>query len=472
MMIDINNYIHDACNEYSGLAAIDMGDEMATHILRSLLAAASFAVAAACGHDAPQLAAAKPYDSPAWPTAAIAEPTRLGFTAEGLQALDDRMKQAVDKGEIAGISYALVKDGEVANLKFVGAQSLGGRPMQADTLFRIRSTGKTITAVAMMQLWEQGKWKPEDPITKFIPEFANLKVATSSDNLNNLAPVSHIPTMHEVMTHTAGFSYGLRTDIAADRAYRDADVLRAKDMKTFVDEVAELPLANQPGERWYYSVTYDLQGAIIERITGKTLGAYLEENLFRPMAMNDTGFWLKEADRPRLVTVHTRNATTGVLEVMKDEDNFISEDPFKKNSHFESGGGGASGLLSTLHDMVRFTQMLTNKGELGGKRILKPETVDFMMQNHIGAVRGVLGGPGYGFGYGGRVVVDGSTDATPQPNGAFSHFSIDGCWFWVDPANKLSFVGLIARRGGGPTGGVVMGGEGDAPRLVYKALVK
>jgi CubicO group peptidase (beta-lactamase class C family) len=441
---------------------------------RSRLAALSLAVLAACGACTPAapLAAARPYDNPAWPAAAVGNPTTLGFTADGLYALDARMKEAVDNKEIAGINYALIKDGEVAAFKAVGSQILGGSPMRDNTLFRVRSTGKTITAVAMMQLWEQGKWKLDDPITRFLPEFSNLKVATSPDNLDTLVPASHIPTLHELMTHTAGFSYGLRTDIAADRAYRAADVLRAKDMKTFVVQVARLPLANQPSERWYYSVAYDLQGALIERITGKTLGAYLEENLFKPMAMNDTGFWLTEADRPRLVTAHTYNATSGVLEIYKDEDNFLSEDPFNRNSHFESGGGGASGLLSTLHDMVRFTQMLTNKGDLGGKRILKPETVDLMMQNHIGAIRGVLGGPGYGFGYGGRVVVDGSTETTPQPNGAFSHFSVDGCWFWVDPANKLSFVGLIARRGGGPAGGVVMGGEGDAPRLVYKALAK
>lgn len=119
-------------------------------------------------------------------------------------------------------------------------------------------------------------------------------------------------------------------------------MLRAKDMKSFVDQVAGLPLANQPGARWYYSIAYDLQGVIIERITGKKFGDYLEENLFKPMGMNDTGFWLTEADRPRLVTAYTRNATTGVLEAYKDADNFLSEDPFKKNSHFESGGGGAS----------------------------------------------------------------------------------------------------------------------------------
>src|SRR3954468_24262013 len=236
------------------------GDEMSRHVLdtrsRSLLAALSLAALAAWGASTPAapLAAARLYDNPAWPAAAVANPTALGFTAAGLHALDARMKQAVDNKEIAGINYALIKDGEVAAFKAVGSQILGGPPMRDNTLFRVRSTGKTIVAVAMMQLWEQGKWKPDDPITRFLPEFANLKVATSPDNLDQLVPASHIPTMHELMTHTAGFSYGLRTDIAADRAYRAADVLRAKDMKTFVVQVASLPLANQPGERWYYSV--------------------------------------------------------------------------------------------------------------------------------------------------------------------------------------------------------------------------
>ena len=399
---------------------------------RLLLLVVSFAVLAAWSRNTPAalaeptVSAAEPTDVPAWPVAAVPDPTRLGFTAEGLQALDARLKEAVNKKEIAGINYALVKDDEVVAFKFLGNQSLDGLPMKADTIFRIRSTGKTITAVAMMQLWEQGQWKPEDPVTKFLPELANLKVATSADNLDKLAPVSHTPTMHEVMTHTAGFGYGLSINNAVDRAYRARDVLRAKDMKTLVDLVAGIPLVVQPGERWQYSVTYDLQGAIIERITGKTLGDYLEDNIFTPLAMRDTGFWLAEADRPRLATVYTQNTTSGSLEVFQDAANFLADDPFSRNSHFESGGGGASGLFSTLHDVVRFTQMLLDKGELGGQRILKPETVDYMMQNHIGAMRGVLGGGSYGFGYGGRVVLEGSTESMPQPTGGVQPFQHRG----------------------------------------------
>jgi CubicO group peptidase (beta-lactamase class C family) len=278
--------------------------------------------------------------------------------------------------------------------------------------------------------------------------------------------------MGELMTHTAGFGYGLILTNAVERAFVEKDMSHAPDMQALVKRVSEIPLMSQPGERWNYSIAYDLQGVIIERISGKTLGDYFEHNVFVPLGMKDTGFWLEESARPHLTTVYTRNATTGALEPLKDQGNVAADDPFKKHSNFESGGGGASGLISTLHDYVRFTQMLLNKGELGGKRILKPETVAYMTQNHIGAIRGVLGGDGYGFGYGGRVVVNGSTATTAQPNGAFSHFSIEGAWFWTDPANNLAFVGMIQRRGQPGPGGVALGGDGDAPRLVYKALVK
>ncbi len=444
----------------------------------ALLAAASIVVLSACSHDTQPVsgvssaAVTKAYDNPAWPTAAVSDPTRLGFTAEGLQALDSRLKEAVAKGEVAGISYALVKDGEVAALNFHGVQTLGGRPMQADTLFRIRSTGKTITAVAMMQLWEQGKWKPEDPITKFLPELANLKVATSPDTLDNAAPVSCTPTMNELMTHTAGFGYGLTLTNAVERAFMERDAGHAKDMQALVDLVAGIPLAVEPGKRWNYSIAVDLQGVIIERLSGKKLGDYFEQNIFAPLGMKDTGFWLDEADRARVATVYTRNPATGSLVVLPDQGNSAADDPFKKHSNFESGGGGASGLYSTLHDFVRFTQMLLNNGELGRKRVLEPETVAFMTQNHIGNLKGVFGGDGYGFGYGGRVSLDGPTETTAQPKGSFSHFSIEGAWYWIDPANKISFVGLIQRRGPAGPGGVTMGGDGDAPRLVYKALQK
>ncbi len=403
-------------------------------------------------------------DKAAWPTHSDLAPAQTAFTAEGLKALDARMREAVDKGEFAGLAYALVKDGKVVAFSVFGNQSYDGPPMKEDTLFRIRSMTKPVTGVAMMQLREQGKWKPEDPVTKFLPELGALKVATSADNLDNLAPVAHTPTMNEVMTHTGGFGYGLSASNAVDRAYQAQHPMYEKDLNALVKRVAAVPLLAQPGERWSYSIAVDLQGAIIEKITGQTFGDYLDENIFSPLAMNNTGFWLTEADRPRVATVYTRNTTTGARDVLQDANSF-THDFYKEQSQAESGGGG---LVSTLHDYVRFTQMLLNRGELDGKRILKPETVDYMMQNHIGALKGVIGGGG--FGYGGMVVVGEPTDRAPQPKGTFSWFGIDGTWFWVDPANKLSFVGMIQRRGAGDPGSIDV--RAESAQLVYKALTK
>ncbi|RYH11072.1 MAG: hypothetical protein EON57_04255, partial [Alphaproteobacteria bacterium] len=170
----------------------------------------------------------------AWPTKSSVVATQSGFTAEGLAALDARLKQAVDKQEVAGLEYALVKDGKVVAFNIYGNQSYGGPPMAEDTLFRIRSMTKPVTGVAMMQLWEQGKWKPEDPVTKFLPEFANLKVATSSENLDNLVAAKRAPNMNEVMTHTAGFGYGLSANNAVDRAFIADHPMDKKDLPALV----------------------------------------------------------------------------------------------------------------------------------------------------------------------------------------------------------------------------------------------
>ena len=400
----------------------------------------------------------------AWPTKADVTTAPAGFTASGLQTLDARMKEAVDKGEVSGLEYALIKDGKVVAFNTFGAQAYNGPPMKEDSIFRIRSMTKPITGVAMMQLWEQGKWKPEDPVTKFLPELGSLKVATSADNLDNLVPVNRTPIMNEIMTHTAGFGYGLSASNAVDRAFIAQHPMNEKDLNALVKRTAEIPLLAQPGERWSYSIVVDLQGAIIEKITGKKFGDYLEENIFSPLAMKDTGFWLTEADRPRVATVYSRNAKTNTFDVIEDKNSF-THDFYTARSQAESGGGG---LVSTLHDYVRFTQMLLNRGELDGKRILKPETIDYMMSNHIGDLKGVIGGGA--FGYGGMVVVGEPTERAPQPKGTFSWFGIDGTWFWVDPANKISFVGMIQRRGPAGPGGIDV--RGESAQLVYKALAK
>jgi CubicO group peptidase (beta-lactamase class C family) len=393
-----------------------------------------------------------------WPTQADVAPVPT-FTADGLAALDAKMKEAVDKGQVSGVEYVLFKDGKVADFKAFGTQSLGGPPMSENTIFRVRSMSKPITGVAMMQLYEKGLWKPDDPISKFLPELAHLKVAPNGGNdVDHLVDADHVPTMRELFTHTAGFGYGLSAATAVDRMFIDRSPMGEKDMAAMLKRVAEIPLLAQPGTRWSYSIGIDVQGAIVEKLSGMSFGNYLEKNIFKPLGMNDTGFWLTEKERPRLATVYQRNNETGNLGVFPDPDNRS----FFKADHEESGGGG---LASTTHDYARFVQMLLNKGTLEGHQILKPETVDMMFQNQAPA--GI--NPPRLWGFGGSISGP-TSERSPQPPGTFSWFGIDGTWFWADGANKLGFVGMIQRRGNGGPGGVNF--QGDSASAIYKALVK
>jgi CubicO group peptidase (beta-lactamase class C family) len=395
--------------------------------------------------------------STAWPTKADVKPT-TAFTAEGLAALDARMKEAVDKGQVAGLEYVLIKDGKVAAFNLFGEATKGGPPVAENTIFRIRSMTKPVTAVAMMQLYEKGLWKPEDPVTKFLPELGNLKVVTAQDSLDSLVPANRPPNMNEVMTHMAGFGYGLSAASAVDREFQRDNPHAQPNLQAAMKRLAEIPLLAQPGERWSYSYAVDVQAAALEKMTGATFGEYLDRNVFAPLSMKDTGFFISEQDyKTRMATVYTRNAQTGQQDVYPDGYSFTVR------NHHESGGGG---LTSTTHDYARFAQMLLNDGELDGKRILKPESVKLMMTNHIGGLRAMGGG---GFGWGGAIQTNMPSERSPLPLGAFDWFGIDGTWFWVDPANDIAFVGMIQRRGNAGPGAINL--RGESAQLVYKALV-
>jgi len=398
--------------------------------------------------------------STAWPRQADVVATAPAFTPAGLQSLDARMKEAVDKSEVVGLQYALVKDGKLVAFSTFGKQSIDGPPVTEDTIFRIRSMTKPVVGVAMMQLWEQGKWKPEDPVTKFLPELGNLQVATKADSITEgLVPANRPPNMNEVMTHMAGFGYGLSAASAVDREFQRDNPHAQPNLQAAMKRLAQIPLLFQPGERWSYSYTVDVQAAALEKINGQALGNYLDQNIFTPLGMNDTAFFLSEDDyRNRLATVYTRNATTGAKDVFPDGYSFTVR------NHHESGGGG---LTSTTHDYVRFVQMILNEGSLDGKQILKPDTVKLMMTNHIGETRAMGGG---GFGWGGAVKTQAPTDNAPAPVGTYDWFGIDGTWFWVDPVNDIGFVGMIQRRGNAGPGAINL--RAESQQLVYKALAK
>ena len=406
------------------------------------------------------------------------KPEEAGFNAERLKKLDDHMQAMVDRGQIAGGVTLLARHGRVVHAKAFGRRVLGGQPMPLNAIFRIRSETKPVTGVAMMILYEQGLWKLDDPVSKFVPEFANLRIATGVDAAGQpiLAPITRPPTMRELMTHTAGFAYGIADDpnSPADQAYYRAGVLQSGSLNDLVQKVSGLPMFSEPGQLWRYSVAADIQGAIVERLSGETLPVFMEEHIFAPLKMKDTAFYVPEQKRPRLAALYDGDPATGALvPAMEGAWRDVGKPPAAP-----LGGGG---LVSTASDFARFAQLILNKGALHGVRILKPETVALMTQNHLppgfvvttNGTAGVLNpGPkpfpfaaGMGYGIDMAVAVDPAASGAPVGPGTVSWGGSAGTWFWIDPVNDLFFVGMIQRLGGvGP------GLDAQSRTLVYQAI--
>ncbi len=459
---------------------------------RLLLAAVSFAVLAACSDNKPAApaepaaVAAKPSDAASWPTAAVADPTTLGFTAEGLAALDSRLAKSIADQDVAGVTYLLMKGGDIAAFKSHGVQSgdpKTGTPMTNDSMFRIYSMSKPITGVAMMQLFEQGKWQLDDPVSKYAPELANLKVITWKDGkpvLKDGKPVladpKSAPTMRQIMSHSAGFGYGLCcTDPKGpnynpvDEAFVKEGVLVSANLDEMMTKIAGIPLIYDPGTRWSYSASVDIQGYIVQKLSGQKFGEYLKANIFTPLGMNDTSFFVTEANKPRFTDVYHWDKDKNALVVNVDRPD---RPGFTDPNRLESGGGG---LVSTTHDYARLVQMFLNKGTLAGNTVLKPETVAMMSENHIGDL-GIYsdgttanpGRPGQKFGLDFAVYVDPAAGQNPFGKGTYYWGGAAGTWFWIDPANDLAFVGMIQQMGGFRPD--AMNFRADSAKLVYEAL--
>ncbi|MEM9842821.1 MAG: serine hydrolase domain-containing protein, partial [Pseudomonadota bacterium] len=227
------------------------------------------------------------------PADVVIGPSSSVFSAEKIKALEDKMAAYVADGRLYGIHTRLAHKGEVISDYYTGLRSLQPQaPIERDTIYRIYSMTKPITGVAMMMLWEEGKFQLDDPVTKYVPEFEGLKVLSGvdEDGAAILVDLERPPTMRELMAHTSGFAYGLGGNDPANGAFRDLDVMRAPDLQSFIDRTATIPLLFQPGEAWFYSAGMDIQGYIIEKLSGQTFGAFLQTRLFEPLGMTDTGF--------------------------------------------------------------------------------------------------------------------------------------------------------------------------------------
>jgi CubicO group peptidase (beta-lactamase class C family) len=425
------------------------------------------AFSAAHVHAAPKQSSAK---------IALTKPEQVGFSSDSLKELDTAMQGLVDKQHLAGIVTLLARHGEVVQHKAYGVQDLETKaPMQLDSIVRIYSMTKPIAGAALMMLYEEGKWKPSDPIAKHIPEFANLKVfaGVDKDGKPILEAPHHAPTMGELMSHNAGFTYGPFGNTPVDKLYQAANPLGAPSLQAFIDRMATLPLLYQPGEKWVYSVSVDIQGYLVEKLSGKSFPQFLQERIFDPLGMKDTGFLVPEDKLSRVATIYAWDNNKKAL-APQPRDPLISKMP-----GLPSGGGG---LYSTAGDYLRFAQMMANAGEMDGLRLLKPSTVALMRTNALndttlnsksggGAVRSQAASgiqPGLGFGYDFAVITDPVGLKSSVGKGTFWWWGIAGTWFWIDPTNDVVFIGIIQRRGGVPG---AANHEDLSRAITYKALV-
>ena len=403
----------------------------------------------------------------------------LAFDADKIAALEARMLKFVADGDTKGIATLLVKDGEVISHAKAGVRHLlDGAPITDDTIYRIYSMTKPITGVALMALYEQGKFSLDDPIAKYIPEFSKLEVVKSfaEDGSFDVEPLQRQPTMRELMSHTAGFAYGLYGNDPSNLAFMKKRVLASPDLPTFINRVSSIPLMYQPGTSWFYSAAVDIQGAIIERLTGMSLGEYFQSKVFAPLGMHDTGFFVPEEKYHRLSNVfafHPETKKFQLIPFTEEKYNFLGDMAYKQGAFgMESGGGG---LVSTLGDYARFCQMLANGGELNGVRVLKPETVKLMrtnvlQENQKVSIAGTLtqsAGGEIGFGLDFAVFHNKGNNKLTMGDGSYFWGGAAGTWFWVDPVNHLFFIGMIQRF---PQGGPEIDFRSISRDLVYEAI--
>jgi CubicO group peptidase (beta-lactamase class C family) len=389
----------------------------------------------------------------------------MGFSAERLARFHAGMNAIVDRGLAPGVATVVIRHGRIVDTHIYGKADLAtGAPLTRDTLWRMYSQTKPVTGVAMMILFEEGRWKLDDPVVKYIPEFASLKVfkGLDRDGKPTFEPMARSATMRELMTHTAGFAYGLMPDNYVDQAYRDSPLFRNPTWQDAMRVLADLPLASQPGTEWRYSISVDIQGYIVEKLSGQSLPDFMESRIFGPLGMKDTAFWAPEAKRSRLASLYMFDPDT--RKVVPAEGFMVL--PMDKVPTAANGGGG---LVSTMADFSRFGAMLANGGVLDGVRILSPATVKLMASNHLSDVTlptYQAGNPGHGFGLDVDVIMDPVQAGTLAGKGSFSWGGAAGTWFWVDPENDVVVLGFIHVLGAG-----FLRLDQVSATLVYQALV-
>jgi CubicO group peptidase (beta-lactamase class C family) len=426
--------------------------------LPRLLAIASIAVLAV----SPAMSA--PHDLP------TASAESEGMSAERLARLSAGMKELVDNGRLAGVVTMVSRHGKVVEFDAAGKRDIAANaPMQKDSIFRIYSMSKPITGVAMMMLFEEGKWQLNDPVAKYIPEFAKLKVYSTEANGNVvMKDQNHPVTMRELMSHSGGFTYGFFSQTAVDKMQMEADLLNPNNtLDEFIKRVAKLPLNSQPGTEWHYSISVDIQGYIVQKLSGMPFEEFLEKRIFKPLGMTDTGFYVPKEKLNRFAEFYSYD-NDGKLHAVGVREGLNHD--FAAKPALSSGGGG---LVSTASDYMRFCQMLLNGGQLDGVRLLSPLTVELMHTNVLAPNVPILA-PGAGFGLDFAIYTDPVAAGGYYGKGSYWWGGAAGTWFWIDPVNDLIVLGMIQQAAG--TGAAAVSGVPDVRGLshawTYQAIVK
>jgi CubicO group peptidase (beta-lactamase class C family) len=374
-----------------------------------------------------------------------AEPGEVGFDPGRLQRIDTHFRRYVDDGKLAGWTVAVARRGRVAHLSHYGLADVeADRPVADDTLWRIYSMSKPITSVATLMLYEQGALELTDPVSRYIPAFADARVykAGSAANAATVPATEPVRVWH-LLTHTAGLTYGFHHAHAVDEMYRskgfEFGVPRGMDLATACEGWAQLPLLFQPGSEWNYSVATDVLGRVVEVASGKSLDTFFAEHVFGPLGMDETAFTVGPDDVDRLAALYVPNPAGGLF-----RNNAMGES-ITRTPTFLSGGGG---LASTVGDYHRFTQMLARGGEFEGARLLGPRTVAYMTRNHLpgDADLETFGRPifaesafrGVGFGLGVSVVTDAAAGKAVTSDGEFAWGGLASTAFYVDPVEDVT----------------------------------
>jgi CubicO group peptidase (beta-lactamase class C family) len=377
----------------------------------------------------------------------------VGMSGKRLERIRPVMQAYVDRGVYAGISTLIARRGKVVHAEQIGWRDKEAQlPMSADTIFRLYSMTKPIICTALMTLFEEGRSRLIDPVSKYIPTLANLKVLTVDGSL--VEPVRPI-NLRDLMTHTSGMTYHFLEDSPVSKLYEHAKLLDAScSLEVAIEDLARFPLAFQPGSRWHYSVGIDVVARVIEVISDRPLGVYLRERLFEPLGIFDMAFEVPPKKQNRLAAMYGRTdlITPGptVRSTLEAWRNGFNERIDVSVTYPTSSSGvfvrGGHGLFGTAGDYLRFAQMLLDGGQLDGARILGRKTLDLMHANHLPATLlpleiGGLPLAGYGFGLGSRVAMDVAQTTAPGSVGEFGWSGAAKTHYWVDPQEQM--IGLF-----------------------------